>query len=268
MRQIWILSLVMCLAAVSGCCWCKRASEMNCPTDVRKAECWCFGEDALFHCPCGPNEEYYGHKPTCWRAWPTSAEEWRDMRCGPLQQTAIPCGEEPYPPAVGPTLPSAEPDEPHRVPADSSKMAPQQQSETLPSSEGPVEPPLEPAATEEPAGELQQPPAFEQQPPAFEQQQPTFEQQRVPIPETRMKSLRQLPQNPFQNLERQSVQKVEERPLLDFGVGEIHTTWQGPTPAVKQATAFAVQPTSIRPARPPSKPPGKDLAEALSAPVE
>jgi hypothetical protein len=45
--------------------------------------CWCFGEDALFRYPCGPNRVYYGHKATCWREWPSSGSEWRDAHCGP-----------------------------------------------------------------------------------------------------------------------------------------------------------------------------------------
>lgn len=44
---------------------------------------WCAGEDAIFVCPCGPNGNFYGHRPTCWRDWPTSAAAWRDMSCGP-----------------------------------------------------------------------------------------------------------------------------------------------------------------------------------------
>lgn len=61
----------------------KRESELNCPTDVRKTVPWCAGEDAVFACPCGPNENFYGHRATCWRDWPTSAAAWRDMSCGP-----------------------------------------------------------------------------------------------------------------------------------------------------------------------------------------
>jgi hypothetical protein len=73
--------------ASSGCCsfgvCAKRESEANCPTDIRKTVPWCAGEDAVFHCPCGPEGNFYGHRPTCWRDWPTSASAWRDMSCGP-----------------------------------------------------------------------------------------------------------------------------------------------------------------------------------------
>jgi hypothetical protein len=71
---------------VTGChvgCCSKRASEKKCPTDIRKTHCWCFGEDALFRYPCGPNRVYYGHKATCWREWPSSGSEWRDAHCEP-----------------------------------------------------------------------------------------------------------------------------------------------------------------------------------------
>ena len=56
----------------------KRASELQCPTDIRKTTNWCAGEDAVFSCPCGPDSEYYGYQPTCWRGWPTGAAEWRE----------------------------------------------------------------------------------------------------------------------------------------------------------------------------------------------
>ena len=53
---------------------------------------WCAGEDAVFHCPCGPNEAFYGYKPTCWGVWPTSGAEWRDIHCGPLKRDhCVPC---------------------------------------------------------------------------------------------------------------------------------------------------------------------------------
>jgi hypothetical protein len=59
----------------------KRESEENCPTDIRKTVPWCYGEDAIFQCPCGPSTDYYGHKPTCWRTWPAPATVWRDSYC-------------------------------------------------------------------------------------------------------------------------------------------------------------------------------------------
>lgn len=75
---------VLLLAACSGCSsgpWGKRAQELSCPTDVRKAHCWCWGEDAVFYCPCGPDEAYHGYKPTCWHDWQAPANVWRDERC-------------------------------------------------------------------------------------------------------------------------------------------------------------------------------------------
>lgn len=72
----------------------KRDSETNCPTDIRRTVPWCAGEDAIFHCPCGPSTDYYGHKPTCWRTWPSPATVWRDAYCGAcLNGTCAPMGE-------------------------------------------------------------------------------------------------------------------------------------------------------------------------------
>ncbi len=85
-RHIGLVILALSFVVVSGChvgCCSKRASEKKCPTDIRKTHCWCFGEDALFRYPCGPNRVYYGHKATCWREWPSSGSEWRDAHCGP-----------------------------------------------------------------------------------------------------------------------------------------------------------------------------------------
>ena len=77
---------------LSGCCHSlgllvKRDSELNCPTDIRRTVPWCAGEDAIFRCPCGPADEFYGHKPTCWRTWPAPAAVWRDSYC-----SGQPCG--------------------------------------------------------------------------------------------------------------------------------------------------------------------------------
>jgi hypothetical protein len=86
---------VVLLTVVSGCHsfgpLVKRDSELNCPTDVRRTVPWCWGEDAVFHCPCGPDGPYYGHRPTCWRTWPTPATVWRDSYC-PCPQPAGVCG--------------------------------------------------------------------------------------------------------------------------------------------------------------------------------
>ena len=88
--------------AVSGCHsfgpLVKRDSELRCPTDIRRTVPWCAGEDAIFHCPCGPTEEFYGHKPTCWRTWPAPATVWRDAYCSaPMLEAFPPTGEEAIP---------------------------------------------------------------------------------------------------------------------------------------------------------------------------
>jgi len=88
MSSKYYLSLICCVAIFSGCqphgMFVKRESEMNCPTDIRKTVPWCAGEDAIFCCPCGPNEQFHGHKPTCWRPWQSSGAEWRDFHCQPI----------------------------------------------------------------------------------------------------------------------------------------------------------------------------------------
>lgn len=82
--RIGILVLVLGTCGCSPCgCLVKRQSELSCPTDIRQTVPWCVGEDAIFHCPCGPNQSFYGYKPTCWGVWPAPAAEWRDERCGP-----------------------------------------------------------------------------------------------------------------------------------------------------------------------------------------
>jgi hypothetical protein len=86
MPRFGVVILILFQVLTSGCnycCWGKRRSEKNCPTDIRQTHVWCFGEDAIFHYPCGPNEEFYGYQPTCWREWPTSGAAWRDIHCPP-----------------------------------------------------------------------------------------------------------------------------------------------------------------------------------------
>jgi hypothetical protein len=130
MRQFSILSLAICLAAVSGCatfcnspacsdgqpdgcnacCVGKRLSELRSPTDIRKTHFWCFGEDAVFHYPCGPKSEFYGAEPTCWREWPTSGAEWRDSVCGAQCGQAVPARvESGSAPPIAQPLPAAQP---------------------------------------------------------------------------------------------------------------------------------------------------------------
>jgi hypothetical protein len=70
---------LLSLAAVSGCC-CQAIplpGENQCPTDARRLYCTC-GEEAVRRCPCGPDSQFYGLKPTCWREWP---EGWQCNGC-------------------------------------------------------------------------------------------------------------------------------------------------------------------------------------------
>ena len=64
---------------VSGCCLpgIPLPGENQCPTDARRLYCTC-GEEAVRRCPCGPDREFYGLKPTCWREWP---EGWQCNGC-------------------------------------------------------------------------------------------------------------------------------------------------------------------------------------------
>ncbi len=109
------IGILVCILGVGGCrpcgCMIKRESELNCPTDIRQTVPWCAGEDALFHCPCGPDDSFYGYKPTCWNDWPAGGAEWRDSRCGPPMTN---CGREG---AVIPTaeLPLLVPDRPEGI---------------------------------------------------------------------------------------------------------------------------------------------------------
>lgn len=107
--------LLTALAVVTAGCHsfgvcAKRESELNCPTDVRKTVPWCAGEDAVFACPCGPNESFYGHRATCWRDWPTSAAAWRDMSCGPTVIAETTTVGEPNPFRGQPAAPTPAPE--------------------------------------------------------------------------------------------------------------------------------------------------------------
>jgi hypothetical protein len=118
--KLLLVILALSFAAASGChvgCCSKRASEKKCPTDIRKMHCWCFGEDALFRYPCGPNSIYYGHKATCWREWPSSGSEWRDAHCGPpIVPALMPHEAEvmPVPPMTAPAPADGETPNPFR----------------------------------------------------------------------------------------------------------------------------------------------------------
>lgn len=103
-------SLVLCivLLATSGCHWgvlTVRHQEQVCPTDIRKRHWWLWGEDAIFHCPCGADGAYHGHKPTCWREWQAPTTVWRDEHCGP--PVALATSDETWIPASTPVAPTA-----------------------------------------------------------------------------------------------------------------------------------------------------------------
>lgn len=86
MRQLGLFILIACLAAASGCnlcCWGKRNAELTGPTDIRKSQAWCLGEDALFHQPMGPSRENFGMKQTCWREWHSDGPACTDGSCAP-----------------------------------------------------------------------------------------------------------------------------------------------------------------------------------------
>jgi hypothetical protein len=118
MRQLGTLSLIVCLAAASGCNfgpWGKRATELEGPTDIRRSHFWCLGEDAVFEQPLGPSRDDYGLKPTCWREWPEGGARCTDpakclggscvpaMPGVPIDQHApMPSWEQTLPKASGP----------------------------------------------------------------------------------------------------------------------------------------------------------------------
>lgn len=83
-----LVILALLVSVVVGCrhgAFTVREQELCCPTDVRQKHCWCWGEDAIMDRPCGVDEAYHGHKPTCWREWDAPAAVWRDEFCGASQ---------------------------------------------------------------------------------------------------------------------------------------------------------------------------------------
>jgi len=103
MRHLGILSLIFCLATASGCnlcCWGKRNAELTGPTDIRKSQQWCLGEDAIFHQPMGPSRANYGMKQTCWREWRSDGPACANGSCGPILTPGVP----PHQPEVAPQL--------------------------------------------------------------------------------------------------------------------------------------------------------------------
>lgn len=86
LRQVGIFILIVCLSAASGCnlcCWGKRNAELTGPTDIRKSQAWCMGEDAIFQQPMGPSRSNYGMKQTCWREWQPSGPACANGSCEP-----------------------------------------------------------------------------------------------------------------------------------------------------------------------------------------
>ncbi len=89
----WLPLALLSLCVVSGCC-CEAyplPGEDQCPTDARRLY-WSCGEEAVRRCPCGPDDHFYGLKPTCWRPWP---EGWQCGHCGgmPFNEGAASCAE-------------------------------------------------------------------------------------------------------------------------------------------------------------------------------
>ena len=85
MPSLRYVAVALGLWLVGGCHFgwmAKRASELGCPTDIRQTVPGYIGEDAVFHCPCGPSPAFYGYRPTCWGIWPTPGSAWRDAYCG------------------------------------------------------------------------------------------------------------------------------------------------------------------------------------------
>ncbi|MCA9260168.1 MAG: hypothetical protein KDA61_13245 [Planctomycetales bacterium] len=78
--RTWMWAVVA--LAASGCHlnMAYRDGEGSCPTDARAIYCG-VGEQAVRKCPCHPDEQFHGYKPTCWNAWPTGWDAYRDERC-------------------------------------------------------------------------------------------------------------------------------------------------------------------------------------------
>ncbi len=112
-HRVLIAVLLSGVTLLSGCysgLKMKREQELSCPTDIRQKVPWCAGEDAIFACPCGPDSEFYGMKPTCWSEWPASGADWRNAFCGsPAEIYPLSVGESV--PGVPVPTPVAAPDE-------------------------------------------------------------------------------------------------------------------------------------------------------------
>ena len=152
------IAILVSLLGIGGCrpwgCMIKRESELNCPTDIRQTVPWCAGEDAIFHCPCGPDGSYYGYKPTCWNNWPAGGAEWRDSQCGPPMMNGE--GQESgYHPASQPMLMPSNADDIQPEMPPSRIVVPQQQTNgTLPELPFPDGSSINPWPTERSTGPL------------------------------------------------------------------------------------------------------------------
>ena len=127
-RYVLIILLVVGLNGCQHGILGKRNAELCCPTDIRKTHVGYFGEDAIFCPPCGPDHEYYGHKPTCWRDWPSTGADWRDGTCGP----GITCAPGVEDSAVGPEI---EPERLSEVPEKTVEFMPSSQPNSANSTE-------------------------------------------------------------------------------------------------------------------------------------
>lgn len=91
-KSPWLAPALLSLAAVAGCC-CQAVplpDEYCCPTDARRMY-FAYGEEAVRRCPLGPDREFFGLKPTCWREWP---EGWQCNGCvGMPYQDHTLCGD-------------------------------------------------------------------------------------------------------------------------------------------------------------------------------
>lgn len=217
-RQLQILVLA-CLLACGGCRWgcvSKRHNEVCCPTDIRQTHIWCFGEDAVFRGPCGPTSEFYGMRPTTWRAWPTSGADWRDIYNATEESHAWPSEATPSGQEVLPLVPSP-------TPLSSLEVSPQPSEVTLPQRSLPsslaVQPPivvhlseaLPPVVAQQTVSTPQAAPAFAPATPAHSAASPTMSLQPF---ETQPLTPRQSPT--ARTLSPESAWPAEF-PHLDFG---------------------------------------------------
>lgn len=121
-RRMLLAALLISLIGCHHGILTKRESELNCPTDIRRTVPWCAGEDAIFHCPCGPSRVFYGHKPTCWGIWPAPGSAWRDSYCGCSATYLEDNQHMPPAPEPLPELPSQPNEDPTTLPPSSGSL--------------------------------------------------------------------------------------------------------------------------------------------------